>query len=86
MGALHDLNPVHFRQGDDEVECMTVELTTGPQLADSLTRKEQFWKYLDQEILCASEDGVGIIIEIDSKAWAGKVILSQIGFFNAFLA
>ena len=88
MGALHDLNPVLFRQGNDEVECMTVELTTGntrlrcvvgygPQLADSHTRKEQFWKYLDQEILCASEDGVGIIIEIDSNAWAGKVILPR---------
>ena len=57
VGALHDLNPVLFRQGNDEVECMTVELTTGntrlrcvvgygPQLADSHTRKEQFWKYL----------------------------------------
>ena len=26
IGALHDLNPVLLRQGDDEVECMTVEV------------------------------------------------------------
>ena len=29
VGALHDLSPVLLQQGDDEVECMTVELTTG---------------------------------------------------------
>ena len=86
VGALHALNPVLLRQGNDEVECMTVEVTTGltrlrcvigygPQLTDSPTRKENFWKYLDKEVINAQEEGVGIIIEIDSNAWAGKGIL-----------
>ena len=77
-----------IRQGSDEVECMTIEVTTGntrlrcvigygPQLADSPTRKENFWNYLDQEIINAHEEGVGIIIEIDSNAWAGKGLLSK---------
>ena len=85
VGALHALNPVLLRQGNDEVECMTVEVTTGltrlrcvigygPQLTDSPSRKENFWKYLDKEIINAQEEGVGIIIEIDSNAWAGKGI------------
>ena len=29
VGALYDLNPVLIRQGNDEVECMTIEVTTG---------------------------------------------------------
>ena len=51
VGALVDLNPVLLCQGNDDVECMTVEITTGltrlicvvgygPQLSDSQTRKE----------------------------------------------
>ena len=30
VGALHDLKPVLVRQGDDDVECMTIQVTTGP--------------------------------------------------------
>ena len=29
VGALHNLSPVLIRQGSDEVECITVEVTTG---------------------------------------------------------
>ena len=30
VGALHDLQPVLVRQGDDNVECLTIEVTAGP--------------------------------------------------------
>ena len=88
VGALHRLNPVLLRQGSDEVECITVEVTTGvtrlrcvvgygPQLSDSPARKEMFWDYLDVEVNSAKDEGVGLIIEIDSNAWAGNSIIPR---------
>ena len=46
IGALHNLKPVLIRQGDDEVECLTIEITAdqtklrcvngyGPQIGDT---------------------------------------------------
>ena len=78
IGVIHDLKPVMTRKGDDEVECLSVEITVGqlqilcvvgygPQLGDSDERKEQFWKYLEEEIISADIRNVGIIIQIDSN-------------------
>ena len=61
FAALHDLRPVLVRQGDHEVECLTIEVTAGiakircingyrPQLSDSRERREKFWNYLDREV------------------------------------
>ena len=88
VGALYDLNPMLISQGSDEVECITIEVNTedtrlrcivgyGPQISDSPTRKELFWDYIDQEVVSAKEEGVGLIIEIDSNAWLGKTILPK---------
>ena len=74
------------RQGCDQVECMTVEVATGhtrlrcvtgygPQESDCTQRKEKFWNYLDIEVHSAKEDKIGLIIEIDSNAWAGNEII-----------
>ena len=30
IGALHDLKPMLVHQGNDEVECITIQVTTGP--------------------------------------------------------
>ena len=30
IGALHDLKPMLVHQGNDEIECITIQLTTGP--------------------------------------------------------
>ena len=86
VGALHDLKPVLVRQGDDHVECMTIEITVGldklrcvngygPQLGDSKERKDGFWKYLEKEVLEAEEQEIGLVIEIDSNAWAGSTLI-----------
>ena len=86
VGALHDLKPVLIRQGNDEVECLSIEVTTlttrircvtgyGPQESDCVTRKEKFWDFLDKEVHSAKHDNVGIIIEIDSNAWAGNEVI-----------
>ena len=82
LGALHDLHPVLVRQGDDEVECLSVEVTTGPttfrcvvgygpQLDDTSDRNQKFWNYLDTEINIAKHRNIGLVIQIDSNAWAG---------------
>ena len=53
MGALHDLKPVLVRQGNDEAECLTMEVTAGnikircvngygPQVGDTKERKDKF--------------------------------------------
>ena len=86
IGALHDLKPMLVRQGDDEVECMTIQVTTGPttfrcvvgygpQIDDSYKRKQGFWNYLDQEVESAFSENIGIVIQIDSNSWAGNEIV-----------
>ena len=86
VGALHDLNPVLLRQGDDDVECLTIEVITGntrlrcvvgygPQLSDSTERKDNFWNYLGEEVESAKKEGVGLAIEVDSNAWAGRNLI-----------
>ena len=86
IGALHDLKPVLVRQGNDDVECMTVQITTGlttfrcmvgygPQKDDSPDRKQGFWNYLDQEVASANDQNIGLVIQIDSNCWAGNQII-----------
>ena len=86
IGALHDLNPILVRQGDDSVECLTIEVKAanisfmcvtgyGPQIHDTSDRKERFWKYLDEEAKSAVQREVGIIFQIDSNAWAGENLI-----------
>ena len=82
VGALHDLLPVLIRQGDDDTECMTIQVSVGhlnmhcvvgygPQLTDSSDRKNKFWNYLDQSVEAAKAQNAGLVIEVDSNAWAG---------------
>ena len=86
VGALHELNPVLTRIGNDEVECLSINIEVGrerfkcvsgygPQLNDSNDRKRMFWKYLEEEVNLATKNDEGIIIQIDSNAWAGKEII-----------
>ena len=86
VGALHDLKPVLIRQGNDDVECMTIQVVTGcttfrcvvgygPQKDDSPQRKQDFWNYLDQEVASAKNDNIGLVIQIDSNAWAGNQVI-----------
>ena len=86
IGALHELNPILTRQGDDEAECLSIEVTVenrkllvvtgyGPQLGDSHDRKTSFWKYMDEEVKSAEDSETGIIIQMDSNSWAGSEII-----------
>ena len=86
IGALPDVKPVLTRQGDDSCECLSVQIETGslsilcvagygPQSCDPQNRKLSFWNYLEQEVHYASENDIGIIIQIDSNAWAGEMLI-----------
>ena len=86
IGALHDVKPVLLRQGDDDCECMSIQVQIGkvpilcvagygPQACDSLERKQNFWNFLDQEVQYARDNEIGIVIEIDSNAWAGNHLI-----------
>ena len=86
VGALHELKPILVRQGNDKVECITIEVTAGttklrcvngygPQMGDTKERKDMFWDYLDREVVEAEESNVGLVIEIDSNCWAGSALI-----------
>ena len=77
-----------IRNGNNNIECATIEVTTettrircvtgyGPQESDCTSRKEKFWNLLDEEVHSAKEDGVGLVIEIDSNAWAGDGLIPK---------
>ena len=79
FGALHELEPVLVRKGNDKVECMSVEIKVGkntilcvtgygPQITDSDDRKIDFWHYITDEVKSADNKDIGIIIEMNSNA------------------
>ena len=86
MGALHCLNPTWLGEGNDEVECLSIEITIdrfrircvnayGPQEHDGAERKEKFWSYLDQEVEAAENQGTGFILQMDGNLWAGSHLI-----------
>ena len=88
IGVLKDLHPVWVAQGDDEVECLSVEIwiddfpvrvvtAYGPQLCDKLERKQKFWDFIEREASSALEKGAGFILQMDSNAHLGKDIIEN---------
>ena len=65
VGAVHGLDPVLTRQGDDEAECLSMEINAGsheflivtdygPLIGDGPVRKKSAWKYLSEEVISAN--------------------------------
>ena len=88
IGVLKDLRPVWVAQGDDEVECISVEIWVddfpirvvtayGPQLGDKLERKQKFWDFIQREAQNAFDQGSGFILQMDSNAHIGKEMLEE---------
>ena len=61
IGVNKELKALQVRQGDDEVECLSVVVSVsgtdiravcgyGPQSRDTAVRKGLFWEYLDREV------------------------------------
>ena len=88
IGALHCLKPLLTRQGDDDSECLSISIKTipmdilcvvgyGPQIGDRCDRKNKFWNYLEEEADSAEKHDMGLIIQLDSNAWAGDKIIPK---------
>ena len=88
IGVQKVLRPVWVAQGDDEVECLVVEIwiddfpiriltAYGPQLSDASERKIKFWDFIEREARNAIEFGVGIIIQMDSNSHLGKDVIKN---------
>ena len=47
----------------------------GFQENENIEKKNNFWKYLDEEVLFAKNAGSGLIIQMDGNLWAGRQII-----------
>jgi hypothetical protein len=74
------------REGNNQVEALSIEVFDrnmqirccigyGPQENDNLETKEEFWKYLDEDVYQASVTGSGFILHFDGNLWAGSKII-----------
>ena len=88
VGVSKELQSVWVRQGEGEVEALTVMVTVsglsvrvtnayGPQEYDSTEKKNQFWQYLQDEVNFSGSHGVGCIITMDANSWLGSDILKN---------
>ena len=86
LGCVKELQPVWVREGDDQVEALSVNIfikqmkirccvAYGCQESDSVNRKEAFWKYLDEEIFEANHSESAFILHFDGNLWAGENII-----------
>ena len=86
IGCLKELKPVWMREGNDDVEALSIEIVLkdmkircvvayGCQENDLNDRKESFWEYLDDDVQQAAIAGSGFILQFDGNLWAGKDII-----------
>ena len=86
LGCEKNLHPVWVREGDDNVEALSVVISVkemkirccvayGPQETDLVERKNAFWEYLHEEVLQAKYSGTGLIFHFDGNLWAGSAII-----------
>ena len=78
IGVHKDVYSIALNEGDDNVECFSVEISIndinirlcnayGPQEADSIERKQNFWEFLDREVDAAEENNSGYLLQFDGK-------------------
>ena len=86
LGCLKELHPVWVKEGQDQVETLSVNIFVqkmqirccvayGCQETDPVDRKDAFWKYLEEEVEEASDTGAGLVIQLDGNSWAGSHII-----------
>ena len=86
LGCAKELHPVFIKEGDDDVEALSVEICVqnmqirccvayGCQESDLIERKEAFWTFLDEEVMEADHKETGLILHMDGNLWAGKDII-----------
>ena len=85
LGCAKELQPVWLREGEKS-ETLSIEIFVrnmkirccigyGPQENDNIENKEEFWKYLDEDVYQAKMSGSGFILHFDGNLWAGSQII-----------
>ena len=93
IGVLNDLHPAWVAQGDDEVECLAVEVWVedfpirvvtayGPQLGDPLIKKQKFWDFIENQAINAYDNGAGFILQMDSNSHLGPEVIKNDPIFK----
>ena len=88
IGVHKDIKSVWINQGDDEVECLIVEVwlndfpvrimtAYGPQLGDLNEKKSKFWQFIEKEADLANKIGAGFILQMDGNCHLGKDIIKN---------
>ena len=83
MAFKTDLNPALARDGGEEVEAITVDISIkkmqivcttayGPQEKDPREKKDIFWQFLEEEAKRAKHEGKGFILQGDLNSWLGN--------------
>ena len=86
LGCLKELQPAWVREGNDQVEALSVEIflkgikirccvAYGCQENDTVERKETFWNYIDEEVHFANNSGSGFVLHFDGNLWAGPKLV-----------
>ena len=86
IGCLKELHPVWVKEGNEQVETLSVNIFVknmkirccvayGCQESDTIDKKEEFWKYLDEEVEEAAKEGSGLVIQFDGNLWAGSRVI-----------
>ena len=86
LGCDKDLNPAWVREGNDQVEAISVEICLknmkirccnayGFQENEYVDKKDAFWTYLDEEVQEAENAGSGFLLHFDGNLWAGSEII-----------
>ena len=88
MAISKDLSPALVRDGGVKVEAITVDIFVkkmqiscisayGPQEKDSIVKKEDFWRYLEEEAIRSDSEVKGFILQGDLNAWLGNSIIKD---------
>ena len=86
LGCDKALKPAWVREGDDEVEALSVDIYVqsmkirccvayGCQENAPIERKTKFWKYLDEDVVLANNTESGFVLQFDGNLWAGPGIV-----------
>ena len=86
MGCANELQPAWVREGDDQVEALSVDIFVksmkirccvayGCQETDLKERKDAFWNYLDIDVVEADNSESGFVLHFDGNLWAGEEIV-----------
>ena len=88
LGVANDVEATLIREGDDEVEAISVKIVIGdipirlvvaygPQENAKKEKKDKFWDFLEQEVNQAELEETGLIIQMDGNLHAGPGLIKN---------